>query len=206
MPAATGHPQPPPQPPPPQPQPTGRPTAMARRPAQPPPQAERPTAARPTPPIPMAPRPAKPPPLIPAPRPAKPPPPRPPLAATGSGVSARSTAMIPRPEMIADFLLRIFITPSHFLALSSLDEAPSSAALPRFTRAKAELRVSNANRAGRFRLARLGLICHGGRGLLAALARGLQPAKQFSGAGGTKRPAYSPVPPTGGAVGRSYLR
>ena len=66
---------------------------------------------------------------------------------------------------------------SHFLALSSLNEAPSSAALPRFTRAKAELRVSNANRAGRFRLAPLDLICHGGRGSQAALARGLQPGR-----------------------------
>src|SRR5262249_33700335 len=90
-PAATGHPQPPPPPR----TPTFRPG--------------RPTAARRLPPVAMAPRP-EPPPLTPAPEPLL-------AAATRAGGSARSTAMIPRPEMIADVLLRIFITPLTFLVV-----------------------------------------------------------------------------------------
>jgi hypothetical protein len=114
-PGAAGQPQPPAPQPPPQPQP-GRPTATpatARRPAQPgrtpPRQPGRTTAARRKPRVAMAPRPATLWLLTPA------PPLTPSLAAaTGSGVTANSNAMIPRPERIANFLLRIFVIPSHF--------------------------------------------------------------------------------------------
>src|SRR5262249_8067760 len=132
-----------------------------------------PQAARRKPTAPTAPRPAKPPPLNPmalpvpmAPRPErppppKPPPPRPPLAATGSGVRARSTAMIPRPEMIADFLLRIH-TSLTFLAFIRRRHLR----LPQFTRANAVLAMRTPEGS---ELGLLGLICHGGRGLVRCL-------------------------------------
>src|SRR5262245_31477503 len=64
------------------------------------------------------------------------------------GVSARSTAMIPRPEMIADFLLRIF-TSLTFLA--AFIRRAVTCGVRQFTRVKT---AAMRTHTGRFRLAR----------------------------------------------------